>query len=194
MHWDVCATARLEMIFFHCQHHGIKFMEEKINAIWRSVLCVRHLSDLHGELGSDFRTMARNLLNYLQNVMALRAIQHGDFLSLTQESVTALIKFPSFYSPFDLYSRQMKINCLSKSKTVQAIKPRLQCLFRVFFTQWLCNVLLQCRSQLLCTLISDCFQGVCDSYSNSGPRVPPYLSQQSKTNVDYFSPRGEHLN
>lgn len=182
--------------FFRCQHHRIKFMEEKINAIWLSVFRVRHLSDLHGELGSDFRTMARNLLNYLQNVTALRANQHGDFLSLTQESVNALIKFPSFYSSFDLYSRQMKINRFSKSKTVQAIKPRLQCLFRVFFFFLLNSYVTFCYGAGLSSFARfflTAFQGVCDSFTNSGPRVPPYLSQQSKTNVDYFSPRGGRL-
>lgn len=107
---------------------GIKFMGGKINGVCRCVSSTLHLSDLHRELGSDFGTMARNLLNYLQNVTALL----GDFLSITQESIKVLIKFASFYFlstflPLIYILDRREINCLSKSKEVQAIRR----LFRV---------------------------------------------------------------
>lgn len=129
MHSDVCATGRPEMIFFYCQQRyyrpGIKFIAGKINVVCRCVLSTRHLSDLHRTLGSDFRTMARNLLNYLQNVTA----PLSDFLSITQESIKVLIKFASFYflSILIYILDRRKINCLSKSKKVHPISR----LFRV---------------------------------------------------------------
>lgn len=103
-------------------------MVGKINGVCRCVLSTRHLSDLYRTLGSDFGTMARNLLNYLQNVTALL----GDFLSITQESIKVLIKFASFYflsifQPLIYILDRRKINRLSKRKEVHAISR----LFRV---------------------------------------------------------------